>query len=866
MNDRHFPPNWILRFFRWFCHPDYREDIEGDLMERFRKRAGEKNLTEAKRQFAWEIIKLFRPGIIRYANIRRLGHFGLFNNYIKISYRHLLRDKPYFFTNLAGLSCGITCFILIYIFVYNELSYDDFHLNKDRIYRVVRNQNNSLFGPPFGHSLLKENFPELENVTRFTRANGSELSHEKKRFTDLNLYFADPSAMKSFSFEVISSDRTTPLNEANSLVLTEKAAKKFFGEQYPVGKVMLYQNEHLLKVSAVVKDVSVKTHLPFDALIHHQLQDQLWGKEILADRNAWFWATTTCYLTLRENVQLGNLRKKLDEFCARHVDDNKKHLTHLSLQSLDDIYLHSNGISGFHSLGDIRYVYIFSGLAILILIIAAVNFINLATARSVQRVREVGIRKSLGERRFQLSTQFLVEAYLIVGSSLIISVLLVKILFPYYVNLVGKVLVFDISSHAATLVVLTLVVGFLSGGYPSFILSSFHPVKALKGEVKYQRTGIGVRKALVTSQFLIGMVVVMVAIVIYQQMTYISNKELGFRKDQILVIDFPHISPEKYNLLKHELLVHSNIESIGGSWIPAFHSVGAMGPVKAEIDDELTEIIPNPHFLWVDEDFAETYELTFIEGTDFTRGYSRHGLEFILNESAVKQIGYATPENALDKKFQYTSQRQGVITGIVKDFHFESLRIKIKPLVLFQEPERINVMGIKLNTADISGTLDFIQSKLTEHFPDQLFPISFLDQQFQALYDNVKRMQYLFIIFGVLGAFMQGIGLFTLVSYSLAYQRKEIGIRKVMGASTTHIVSRFNLQYGLPVLVAFISACPLAFLFTSRWLEEFAYHTDVTYVPFLIAGLLAFFIAFGTISMQVFKAAGINPVNSLRHE
>lgn len=784
----------------------------------------------------------------------------MLKNYTLTALRYFLKDKTYFISNLLGLCCGITSLLLINIYLQSELQFDDIHVKKDRIYRVTRDQNNAFFGPSFGWQLRQTNFPEVEEVIRLTRANGTDLSYKKSRFSDFELFFADQQVVNVFSFEWLKGHADF---RPNTIILTAEAATRFFGDEDPIGQSMTYQNREPVEVVAVIKDLSHRSHLPFDALINHNVQDKLWGQSTMRDSNTLFWTTSVLYMLMKEHVAIQNFPSKLSKHLAESGPEKLKGVI-MGLQPLGDIYLHSSSISGFQRVGDIKYVYIFSGLALLILVIATFNFINLSTAQSVNRAREVGIRKSMGAHRAHIARQFLVESFLMVLLAVITSFFLVEALLPTYSAFLGRPLSFELLDIWPLLLGLVIATSLLAGGYPSLVLAAYHPIRALKGQIKPGKGGIRLRKVLVTGQFLMGTVVTIAAILIYQQMQFITNKDLGFEKEQLMIVDFPEISPIKFQLVKNEILRHHDISQVGGSWVQAFHSLPKKSPTLVEHQGRM-EIVDDPHFLWADHDFVKAYQLSIIAGKNFTEADPLHETEFLVNESAAQFMGFDESHLAIGSRLQY-GDRSGEIVGVVKDFHFESLHTLIKPTVLFQEPERINVMSIKFNSEDPIGSLKHVRQTLSSHFPDELFPIHFLDENYRNLYGNIERLKALFGIFAALGIFLECLGLFALSSHIVARKRKEIGIRKVLGASLWHIMSGLSAQFGILIAIGFIVACPLTYLFISQWLQDFAYHVPITAGPFLIAGLVAFLSAFLTINLKTLKSARENPVNVIRTE
>lgn len=794
------------------------------------------------------------------------SYFTMHWSYLKFIFRHLFHDRTYFFTATLSLSIGLASFVLIYIFIQDELSFDRFHKNGDRIFRIVKNHENALLGPPVAGHIAAKDYPEIESIIRFTRADGGDISFGEKRFSSTSLYFVDPQAFSAFSFEVTAGQDQNPLEQPNTIVLTEPCAAKYFGEENAIGKTIHYQNQYPLTVTALIRDVSSKTHLPFDALINHSIQDKHWGENVLSDHNSWFWSTSACYVLLNPKADHKVLEGKIKETFGEKINEDRAHEVKLGLQELGKVYLHSKNMAGFHETGDIGYIYIFSGLAILILLIGIINFVNLATARSINRAREVGIRKSVGANRLQLMRQFIMEAYFVVFISTIVAYFLVQTFLPNYNLLIDRSISHGLTQSIRDLGLLLLVVGLIAGSYPAFVLSSFNPIKALKGKIIQHVAGLNIRRTLVIVQFMIGILVMTMAILIYQQMEFISQKNLGLDKDQIVIIDFPQISPIKFETFRNELLNNSGIQGVGGSWIPPFHTPGIKGPAFAEINRELIEIASNPQFVWIDKDFIPTYNINFIAGKNFVLNPNSANREFILNESAVELAGWKEPSEAIGKKFQYRDGTKGTIVGVVADFHFEKLQNPIKPMVLFQEPKRINVMSIKIGDQNVKGTMAFIHDRLKHHFQNETYPVYFLGENYDASYKSVEDMRTIFVIFSALGILTGCLGLFALCSHVMSGKRKEIGIRKVLGAQISRLLLGLNLPFALMVLMALIAVSPFTYMIMNSWMQEFAYHIDISIGPFLLAGSIAIFCALFTVSFATTRTALANPIEALRTE
>ena len=808
----------------------------------------------------------------------------MFRNYLKIAYRNLIKYKFISFINIFGLTVGLACCLLILTYISHELSYDKQHPNSSRVYRVTRTFLNpetkavsltlSTVAPPFA-PLLKNDFGEIEDITR-TLSNGTTpMKYGEKMFSETNVMFADDHFFNFFKADVIKGDPKKALADPYSVMMTEEIAKKYFGNEDPMNKVIRINvgNYFDFKVTGVYKAFPSNMHFhPQIMLSFNTLNDTLiYGAENL--RTNWGNNSFFTYIRLPEQYDHKSLIARFPAFIDKHVETGPKYKasewTTLGLQKLTDIHLRSHTDYEAEENGHINTVYIFSAIALFILLIACINYMNLSTSRSTLRAREIGIRKVAGAERKEIVFQFLSESILVSYISLIFALALTWIALPGLNKVSGQQLTFDILLKwqlIVPLLVIPLIVGIISGIYPALFMSSFQPVKVLKGFLKTSG-GISFRKVLVTFQFAISIVLIIATGVVYWQMRYMQNKILGFDKEHIVSLPYNIQLNDRYDAFRNELLTNSYIKNVGrSSRIPTGRLLDAMG-ARMESADTLAPVSADIKFVTADQDFISTYGVKVVAGRGFSRDYSLDTSAFLINEAAAKILGFKNYEDAIGKNFGYGSRR-GKLIGVFNDFHFESLHQKITPLVIFvpRNPNGYGAISIKLAGANIPAALDRIQSTWKNFLPEAPYQFTFLDENFERLYAAEQRQKTLLIIFSSLAIIIACLGLFGLSAFAILQRIKEIGIRRVLGADVSTILALLSKDFLKLVAFAVIPAFVVAWYFMNRWLEDFAYRTPMPWWIFLTAGILAAVIALITISFQAIKAAIANPVKSLRTE
>jgi putative ABC transport system permease protein len=806
----------------------------------------------------------------------------MIRNYLKTAFRSLLKYKEYSLINIMGLSIGMACVILILLFVREELSFDAFHANKDRIYRVnisttnprTGNVNRRAIGPYRLAKEMKTDFPDIPNIMRFSPQGRSLVQYEDKQSYELGLAFVDPEVFEVFTFPLLRGNPATILDEPYSVVISEEIGKKYFGGEEPVGKFLTFRGNDF-KVTGILDQMPGNTQFQLNMFASMNCAEQVFSRIVLEN-----WGEGSCetFVMLPEGQQPQDYEGRLATFIGAKLEGWHQFSPQLELQPLSELYLHSQEIATYNTGGDITYVYAFSAIAMFILVIACINFMNLATARSANRSKEVGLRKVVGAQRTQLIGQFLSESVMLSALSLVLAVLLVTISLPAFNNLAGKALtinVFQNSGLLLSLLAITLFVGILAGSYPALFLSAFQPISVLAGALQRGVKGGALRRILVTFQFAVSIFLIVVTAVVYGQLQYASNLKLGFDKEHIVLLrGTPAPMRAKYDQFRTELLSNPNIlNAAGSSRVPPGRLSSQIGTRPEGVpEDERVGM----QTVWTDFDFLETMGLELAAGRSFSREYPTDATEaFILNEAAVKRIGW-TNETAIGKAFgsaeiqDWTSgqweNRDGYVVGVLTDFFFESLREQIVPTVYFVAPYMAWNYVIRIQLNNIPEALDFIEEKWNAFNPNQPFLYAFVDEQFDNLYRTEQRQGKIFGVFASLAILVACLGLVGLASFTAEQRTKEVGIRKVLGASIGNIILLISKEFSWLVLIGFAVASPIAWYFMSGWLQEFAYHVSLGLGVFFLAGFVSLAIAWLTVSYQATKVALTNPANALRYE
>jgi len=809
----------------------------------------------------------------------------MIKNYLKSALRNIQKHPFISFVNIFGLTIGLTCCLLILLYIVNERSYDRFNTNVDNIYRVTRvfysdegteSLHTGSVAPPFG-LLLKNAFPDIEKVTRLLPKSSTTVQYGDKLLDEKGGFFADENFFDLFTVPVVQGDPHQALLQPFSVMLTEDLAKKYFGSADPMNKtIKLDGNKHEYKVTGIYKSFPVNSHLHPQMLLSFNTlkDDSVYGEALLTTKynhNAFF-----TYLLLPKNYNVATVEKQLPDFLDKYVvlphrpANFKTHqATALTLQKLADIHLHSHFDTEIEENGDIKRVYIFSAVALFVLLIACINYMNLSTARSVLRAREMGVRKVLGAQRKSIIIQFLSESVLITLIALTMAIFLVSISLPFVNKLSNLGLSFNaLLQWPFALLILTIpfVLGLISGIYPALFMSSFMPVKVLKGVLRVGSGNISFRKVLVVVQFSISIVLIIATTVVYQQLQYVQSKALGFNKDHVLTVNFDVTLMKQYEAFKADLLKNPAIKVVGrSSYVPSDRLLSASDASIIQ-KGSMQQLKIDLKFLNTDYDFLKTYDMPIVAGRNFSRSFSTDTNNYLLNEAGVKALGWKNPENAIGRDIKYGGI-QGKVVGVVKDSHFESLHQNIIPL-LFALPSfnYYPKISVKVDGHNVQSAISTLADTWHKYLPESPFEYTFLDERFDRLYKTEQQQGYLFTIFSCIAIFIACLGLFGLSAFTISQRFKEIGIRKVLGATVSQIVSELSKDFLKLVLIAAIIAFPVAWYSMNKWLLDFAYRINMSWWVFALAGIVALFIAFATISFQSIKAALMNPVKSLRSE
>jgi putative ABC transport system permease protein len=748
------------------------------------------------------------------------------------------------------------------------LSYDRFHPKADRIYRIVADiktptETIPSGGPAWavpGH--IKFDFSEVEAFTRVSQENLVFRKGDIK-FNEKNALWVDSAFFQIFNFKLLKGDVRTALKEPFSVVLSESAAKKYFGKADPMGQTILITGEATpATITGIMQDMPENTQVKGDVLLSMSTITTKYAEGI---DDQWSNYSPLAFILLKPGTDAKTLEKKfpafLEKWSGKEMNERQMFVT-LKLEQLKDVYLYSTHGG---SSGNIRNVYIFSIIALFILIIACINFINLTTARASERAKEVGIRKMAGAVRPQLARQFIGESLVICFIAFILTLGLSALLLPSFNDLAGKIIskgIFEHGSLVALMLGAGIVIGLLAGIYPAFVLSSFKPIEVLKGRFATSTKGSILRKGLVISQFAISTALIIGTIIVYTQMNYMRNRNLGFNKEHVLVVDTN--GDIKREALQQSVSQLPNVmaTSLSGS-VPGSGNPGAYSEVE-NIKGDLQ--IANFDLYFVDFDYIPLYKIELVAGRAFSRDYKTDSNKaMILNESAVKVLGYTSPDQAIGKRYKQWGS-EGMIIGVIKDFHFRSLQQPIKPLTLRMNWQGFGLLSVKVNTANLNKTIAAVEKQFKTLIPNRPFNYYFLDEFFDQQYKDEDRFGRLFMNFAVLAIFISCLGLLGLASYSTMQRTREIGIRKVMGASVSNIINLLSKEFLKLVIISFFIAVPVSWYFMHKWLADFAYRTNISWWIFVMAGLLAILIAVFTISFQAFRAAVANPVKSLRTE
>jgi putative ABC transport system permease protein len=806
----------------------------------------------------------------------------MLKSYLTIALRILRKQKIYTVINIAGLSIGMACSLFIFLWVLDELSYDRYHANADRIFRVIKHGRGggeeyftALSPTPLAQA-LKNEFPQILEATRISDDSARFFRYQDKGFNESRVVFADANIFEVFTIPLLSGDPETALVKPRTIVITQSMAQKYFGDEDPVGKTLQMDENTDILITGVAEDIPHNSHFHYDFIGSIATFNQSLTQE-------WLLPVLYTYVLLEDGIDPAVLDPKLiriiEKYYAPHFESTfgftyeedlaSGGFSKIHLQPITDIHLHSHMIYEIEPNSDFRYIMVFSIIAVFILFIACINFMNLSTARSSIRAREVGMRKVLGSRPAQLVRQFLLESTLLSLFSLAISLVLVEIFLPLFNKIAAKDIDPAFFSNwrilPATIGVI-LVAGFLAGIYPAFFLTSFRPISVLRGKLQAEVKNPFVRNGLVLFQFTISIILLIGTFVVYSQMQFVRNKQLGFDKEHIVIVPRAHVLAQRGEALKQELIRYAGIRSASIS--SSYPGKGFAYLAYKQLDAPGDETHSMGTFI-TDHDFVETFGLEVVEGRYFSADASREKDTVVLNETGVRQLRLKNPVGQRIRGPEKDQYKTLTVIGILKDGHFHSLHSKIQPIGirhLVAGGTRTRFLSVRLNPGNIGNALAFLKDKWEEFVPERPFEYMFLEEDLDRLYKTEWRTGHLMTGFAILSIIIACLGLFGLVAFSAEQRSKEIGIRKVLGASSARIILAYSKEFAKWVILANAIAWPIAFYLMSKWLENFAYRTSIALWTFLLAAAMVLLIALVTITFQVIRAAQANPVDSLRYE
>ncbi len=886
-NKKTIPPPLATRLLSAFLRSDLAEEVRGDLEEKFYSDLKNKSAFKAKRNYWYEVFNYLRPFAIRKSRLNYLNNYDMFQSYFKIGWRTMSRQKMYSGIKIGGFAAAIAACLLIALFVRQELSYDLHYTNESRIYRILFTSSykgelsKGVYLPAPFTKVMNEEYPDVEKAGRYLPiGNGGNFGSENNEVKSLDqmesthengfIYF-DQGLLEILELPFIKGSPKNALTEPNTMVITKSKADKYFLDQDPIGKILMLDNdEHRqYKITGVIQDFPVTSHVKYNFLL------TLAGMEFWnGEQTTWRASNYLNYVLVRPGTDISGLEKKLKGIAKKYFvpeavksEGNADELNWLNsmsfkLQPVHDIYLNKEEVHDNLQHGDLRYIWLFGAIASFILLIACINFINLSTARSAGRAREVGLRKVVGSLRSGLVKQFLSESVLFSLCSFVIGTILALSLLPYFNLLLAKSLTFPWNEwwFLPLFGAAAIVVGIIAGIYPAFYLSSFQPALVLKGNTRIGNKNSTTRSMLVVFQFSISIILIISTVVINRQMNYIMTKKLGYNKEQVLVLEGTRTLDDKILTFKNELLRLPAVQSASiSNYLPvedAERNGGGLWIEGTPIDDQI-----NSQQWSIDHDYVKTLGLTISKGRDFSFRLASDSQAMIINESAVKALQLKEPIGSRLQNYL------GVWTviGVVKDFNSESMRENIKPVAMYIRPSP-NTISVKLNTVDMQEAIRRVTKVWDEFSPSQPIRFTFLDQRYAKMYGDIERMQYIFTSFAVLAVMVACLGLFALSAFMVEQRSKEISVRIILGATLNNIVQLLTQNFIFLVLISFAIATPIAWYTMNRWLEDYAFKISLSWDIFLLAGIMSVFIALVTVGYQAIKAAVANPVNSLKSE
>ena len=788
---------------------------------------------------------------------------AMLKNYLFIALRNLKKNRIYSSLNIIGLAVGLAAFILIALYVQYELSFDKYHENSDRIYRVVR--EDSTFTPaPLGPALT-ENFPEVVAVTRIIQSKNMLISHEQDHFLEDEFYWAGPATFEIFTIPFIKGDPQTALDDPSAILISARIAAKYFGNEDPLGKVLTVNNRTNFTVSGIFSGMPANSHFVMDIIVPYVTYFQITNNDITRWRSNFSYT----YFLLQEGTNPEGFENKIHPTIERPLFEQagfkEPYPKMYSIQPITEIHLHSHRMQEIGVNNDIIYILLFSAIAFLILFIACVNYMNLATARSIRRASEVGMRKVVGAQRKQLIVQFLSESVAMTFLAMFLSLIIIVLALPAFNSLVERQLSINPVANPQFflgLVFIVFIVGLFAGSYPAMRVSGFRPISVLSGAFTKSSKGLALRNILVLVQFSITIILIICTLTVREQLDFVKNMDVGYSKEQIITLGVrDRAVRQNIQAIKTELLRYSDVVAVSTSGrLPNDIDTFTSRDWTGRNPDEPIPIFYNT----TDYDFIDLFDIQIVEGRNFSRDFpSDEKSVFLVNEAAVRVAEWESP---IGRKLTHWRGDTGKIVGIMKDFHHHSLHRPIDPLYIFLDASDYSTVSIKIKSIHIPATIDYVESVMKKFSPNLPFDYSFFDDVFERAYNTEQRMVSIFSSFAILAILIACLGLFGLAAFAAEQRTKEIGIRKVVGASVPKIILLLSKEFIRWVVLANIIAWPVAYFAMNRWLQNFAYRIDLSVLLFLFAAVVALIISGLTVSVQSVKAAAANPVEALKYE
>lgn len=881
MKEMNTPPKWAIHFFQWFCNDHLSEAVMGDLLHLYERRIASVGKQKADILFVWNVFQFIQPFALRRKTTSHLNTLTMYKNYIKIAWRNMAAQKMYTAIKIGGFALGLATCIVIALFIRHESSYDKHYINVSNIYRLYNHDEGpdggkwTAFPAPFV-PLLKSNFPEVELAARLIPYRwfnaGSNLVRRDDQLENTyeeGFAYADPELLEILEIPMVYGNRSTALSQSNSIVMSREKAEKYFPGEDPTGKIIVLNDDKNISftVGGVMEDFIPTSHLQFDFFI------TLSGKEFWqGEQTSWCCWNYNPYIKLRAGTDPAEFEKKMSSLKKVYVEylikeknqyaDDIRKYHHFRLQPVKDVHLYSDGIHDIIPHGDIRYIWMFGGIAIFILGLACINFVNLSTAKSANRAKEVGLRKVVGSYRSALVKQFLSESILYSVVSFLLALGILGIGLPYFNLLAGKTIVVPWTEwwFFPTIIGSALLVGLIAGLYPSFYLSAFKPIDVLKGSVARGMRNSKLRSAMVVFQFTTSIVLIIGTFVIYQQMNFLLTTKIGFDKEKVIMVQGINTLDKQQQTFKEELVRLADVQNVTlTQYFPVDGTKRDMNQFWRDGKSQ-EEKSHGAQVWWVDEDYISTMGMKLVAGRNFQKDLASDSSAMIINQAMANEFGFKEP---LGERIM--NWRTWNIIGVVEDFNFENMKGKIGPLC-FVRGSWGNIAAVKLRTSKMDEAIASITAVWKKFLPHQAIRYTFLDESYARMYDDVKRTGNIFASFAILAIIVACLGLFALSAFMVEQRNKEISIRLVLGATLQNIFRLLTDQFIKLVLVSFVLAVPMSWYVMQKWLEDYEYKITIGWEVFAVAGIVSVIIALLTVSYQSIRAALANPTNSLRSE